>query len=215
VSESLQRPGVTAAAASAAAVLGRSLDLDAFRLAGGTALAWHLSHRLSEDLDFFSFVPGAIDDGRRSSLTAALEPIADGGSIRSGDRTLHARVAGCSVSFFEVQGRWFDPSLPVSEGIALASVHEIAAMKLVAVMTRCAKKDFYDLVAIADRGISLPEMVDCGHRMYTGFAEALPHLRRSLGYFDEAESDPDPVSTTGATWPAIKRRVESLRRDFR
>jgi hypothetical protein len=86
-------------------------------------------------------------------------------------------------------------------------------MKLVAVMTRCAKKDFYDLVAIADYGISLPQMIDYGHRMYAGFGDALPHLRRALGYFDEAESDPDPVSTTRATWPAVKRRVESLRRE--
>jgi hypothetical protein len=211
MSEPLQRPGVAAAAACAAVTLGRSVDLQSFRLAGGTALAWHLGHRLSEDLDFFSFIPHAVDG---PDLAAALEPIADGGSIRSGDRTLHARVAGCSVSFFEVEGRWFDPPVSVCEGMALASVHEIAAMKLVAVMTRCAKKDFYDLVAIAEHGLSLPEMVDCGRRMYTGFAEALPHLRRSLGYFDEAESDPDPVSTTGATWPAVKRAVESLCRSF-
>jgi hypothetical protein len=210
VSESLQRPGVTPAAVSAAAVIGRSLNVESFRLAGGTALAWHLGHRLSEDLDFFSFVPGSID----ARLHAALEAISERDSVRAGERTLHARVAGCSVSFFEVEGRWFDPSQPVVEGFDLASIHEIAAMKLVAVMTRCAKKDFYDLVAISERGISLSEMIECGHRMYEGFGAALPHLHRSLGYFDEAETDPDPVGTTGATWRDVKARIERLRRDL-
>lgn len=210
MSESLRRQGITEAAVAASVVLGRSLKLESFRLAGGTALAWHLGHRLSEDLDFFSFVPGSVDP----PLQTALETISDRGSVRAGERTLHARVAGCSVSFFEVDGRWFDPSHSVSEGLELASVREIAAMKLVAVMTRCAKKDFYDLAAITERGISLPEMIDCGRCMYEGFDAALPHLYRSLGYFDEAETDPDPVSTTGATWPVVKQKVERLRRDF-
>jgi hypothetical protein len=82
------------------------------------------------------------------------------------------------VSFFGVDGTWFDPAHQVSEGFGLASIREIAAMKLVAVMTRCAKKDFYDLVAIAESGISLADMVSCGRRMYHGFGEALAHLRR-------------------------------------
>ena len=46
---------MTVAAGDAAAVLGAAVDLARFRLAGGTALAWHLGHRLSEDLDFFTF----------------------------------------------------------------------------------------------------------------------------------------------------------------
>jgi len=210
VSESLQRPGVTSAAVSAAAVIGRSLNLESFRLAGGTALAWHLGHRLSEDLDFFSFVPGSID----ARLHAALEAISERDSVRASDRTLHSRIAGCSVSFFEVEGRWFDPPHPVAEGFELASVHEIAAMKLVAVMTRCAKKDFYDLVAISEHGVSLTEMIDCGRRMYDGFDAALPHLYRALGYFDAAESDPDPVSAKATGWPVVKKKITRLRQDF-
>lgn len=210
MSESLQRPGVTPAAVSAAAVLGRSLNLESFRLAGGTALAWHLGHRLSEDLDFFSFIPQSIGP----ILQDALQTISEDGSVRTGERTLHARVSGCSVSFFEVEGRWFDSPHTISEGFGLASVREIAAMKLVAVMTRCAKKDFYDLAAISERGILLPEMIDCGRRMYDGFDAALPHLYRSFGYFDEAESDPDPVSTTGTGWRAVKEKIARLRQDF-
>lgn len=180
VSESLRRPGVVPAAADAAAVLAVSINLDPFRLAGGTALAWHLGHRLSEDLDFFSFSPGAI---QTAGVAQSIEVIAEPGSVRVSERTLHARVKGCSVSFFEVEGRWFDPLQRVAEGFTIASVPEIGAMKLVAVMTRCAKKDFYDLVAIAEHGVRLRQMVEDACRMYPGFIEALPHLLRSLAYF--------------------------------
>jgi hypothetical protein len=89
-------------------------------------------------------------------------------------------------------------------------LREIAAMKLVAVMTRCAKKDFYDLVAIAEHGIPIPQMVNAARRMYDGFDAALPHLRRALAYFEEAEADPDPLSTTGITWGEVKIRTRRM-----
>lgn len=211
MTDSLRRPGVTSAAAGAARILAASVDLEPFRLAGGTALAWHLGHRLSEDVDFFSFDSRAI---HASGVARSIEAIADPGSIHEDERTLHARIAGCSVSFFEIDGRWIDPPVRVVEGLSLATVLEVAAMKLVAVMTRCAKKDFYDLVAIDDHGITISRMVDAAQRMYAGFDAALPHLRRSLAYFDEAETDPDPVSTRGITWPEVKRRVTMIARDL-
>lgn len=215
MTDSIHRPGVHPAAADAAARLGSSIDLADFRLAGGTALAWHLGHRVSVDLDFFSFTAGTLDPTPAAELADALKRIDPAGkSFDVGDRTIHGRIGECHVSFFQVEGGWFDSPVRVTEQIGLASVPELAAMKLVAVMTRCAKKDFYDLVAIAETGMTLPEMVAGARRMYAGFDQALPHLRRSIVYFDEAEADPDPVSTTGATWPAVKRAMEALARDL-
>ena len=127
---------------------------------------------------------------------------------------MHARVRGCSVSFFDVAGRWLDDPVQVAEGFSLATVAEIAAMKLVAVMTRCAKKDFFDLVAIGESGITLQQMVNAARRMYDGFDAALPHLRRALVYFDEAETDPDPLSTSGLAWDDVKRRIQRMSAGF-
>lgn len=213
MTESIRRPGVHPSAADAAARLGSSIDLTQFRLAGGTALAWHLGHRVSVDLDFFSFTPGTLDPPSAAELVDALRGIDPAGeSFHLGERTIHGRVGGCHVSFFQVEGTWFSPPVRVAEQIDLATVPELAAMKLVAVMTRCAKKDFYDLAAIAETGMTLPDMVAGARRMYAGFDQALPHLRRSLVYFEEAEADPDPVSNTGISWAAVKLGMEVLAR---
>lgn len=213
MSETIRRSGVHPDAAAAAVILGSAIDLGDFRLAGGTALAWHLGHRISVDLDFFSFTSGVLDSTRTSALVEALHRIdVTGEPFHLSDRTIHGKVGACHVSFFQVEGSWFDQPRRVHEGIDLATVPELAAMKLVAVMTRCAKKDFYDLVAVSEAGLTLPEMVAGARQMYVGFDQALPHLRRALVYFDEAETDPDPVSTTGATWPSVKRSMEALAR---
>lgn len=214
MSASIHKPGVDPNAAVVATLLGNSLDLEGFRLAGGTALAWHLGHRISEDLDFFSFTPGVLDTQRIEEITKTLRRLDPNAERQVSERTIHGSINGCRVSFFEVEGAWFDSPLRLQEGIDLATVPELAAMKLVAVMTRCAKKDFYDLTAIARSGLSLGQMVECGRRMYAGFDQALPHLRRALVYFEEAESDPDPVTIAGMTWPTVKREMQAMARDF-
>jgi hypothetical protein len=123
-------------------------------------------------------------------------------------------VAGYKVSFFEVSARWITPPIRVREGFDLASVMDVAAMKLVAVMTRCAKKDFFDIVAIEDAGVSAREMYDAGSRMYPGFSDARSHLLRSLMYFDEAETGPDPLGARGISWGAVKQRMRVIARSL-
>jgi hypothetical protein len=174
-------------------------------------LAWHLGHRLSEDLDFFSFIPDTLDDAGCTALVAELRRIQpDGEPFRSGERTVHGSVEGCRVSFFEITGGWLAPPTRVAEALDLATVEEIAAMKLVAVMPRCAKKDFFDLAAIAGRGMTMRAMVDAGRRMFPGFDQPRDHLRRALVYFDEAELDPGPILLTPMRWPAVKTAIQTL-----
>ncbi len=213
IAPSISRQGVLPAAAAAAARLGPTVDLDGFRLAGGTALAWHLGHRVSVDLDFFTFDPRRLDASGAERLAAQLLLSAPHARVlKADDQTVHGVVADCKVSFFAVSARWIAPPVRVREGFDLASVLDVAAMKLVAVMTRCTKKDFFDIVAIEDAGVSAREMYDAGSRMYPGFSEARSHLVRSLTYFDEAETDPDPLAFRGISWSAVEQRMRVIAR---
>lgn len=213
IAPSISRPGVLPAAAAAAARLGSTVDLDGFRLAGGTALAWHLGHRISEDLDFFTFDPHRLDATGADRLATQLRLVDPPARVlKASEQTVHGVLADCKVSFFELSARWIDPPVRVREGFDVASVLDVAAMKLVAVMTRCAKKDFFDIVAIEDAGISAREMYEAGTRMYPGFSVARSHLVRSLVYFDEAEADPDPLGFRRISWSAVKQRMRVIAR---
>lgn len=112
-----RRPGVLPAAADAAALIGAAVDLNGFRLAEGTALAWHLAHRVSEDLDFFTFEPGVVTGTRMLALTLALARVAQPGTIDDRiDRTVHARAGDCKLSFFQLAAAWQQAPIPCRKG---------------------------------------------------------------------------------------------------
>jgi hypothetical protein len=197
--------------------LGGACDLTGYRLAGGTALAWEYGHRRSDDLDFFTRVPGLLSTTEQQRIAADLRALDPNASIDiSQPRTIHAVVRGCRVSVFGLGGRWLSPAVQVAEGFGIATVEEIAAMKLIAVSTRSAKKDFFDLHALYYRGFS-------GDRMFAALGGLHPgeidrevgeHVVRALTDFSDAELDPDPIILDGTTWDDARRAAECLAADL-
>jgi hypothetical protein len=205
---SIDRPAVSRAAVRLAGPLGGRCELSAYRLAGGTALAWELGHRRSDDLDFFTRVPDLPDAAEQRRIAADLRALdADAWIDVSQPRTLHAVVLGCRLSVFGVGGRWLSPAVQVAEGFGIATVEEIAAMKMIAVSTRSAKKDFFDIHALYERGYSGPRMFDVLSGMHPGEIDidVGRHVVRALTDFGDAELDPDPVVLDGTTWREVKR----------
>jgi hypothetical protein len=115
-----------------------------FYLAGGTALALQLGHRRSVDFDWFREDPigdplRLAADLRAAGLRFETDRVEKG--------TLHGRASGVRVSFLEYGYPLLKPLREV-EGLRLAALEDIAAMKLAAVAQRGSKKDFVDVFAL-------------------------------------------------------------------
>lgn len=193
---SLDRPSVSRPAVALAGPLGASCDLSGYRLAGGTALAWALGHRRSDDLDFFTRIAGFLDAAEQERIARVLRKLDDKAQVDvSQPHTIHAVVRDCRVSFFGIGGCWLSDPVPVAEGVGLATVEEIAAMKLIAVSTRSARKDFFDLHALAGRGHSAEAMFSALRGMYPDQIDLDVglHITRALTDFGDAELDPEPI----------------------
>lgn len=96
----------------------------------------------------------------------------------------------------------------------LASVDDVAAMKMVAIQTRSAKKDFYDLHALKRHGYGAQRLYDLARSATPVIdAEVAHHLVRCLMDFTDAEMDPDPISLDGTTWDMARRSAEQLSND--
>ena len=99
-----------------------------FYLAGGTGLALHLGHRFSEDLDLFSPDETAVGPDQRDGLRLLLD---DPSLVITYDKdgTFVANWQDVGVSFFRLSLYPLVQQPVLLEGVPLATVFEIGAMK--------------------------------------------------------------------------------------
>lgn len=153
-------------------------------LAGGTAVAVYLNHRVSIDIDLFTgedFYSGPIVSFIGQNHTIEVTNIAE-------RDTLIAIVDNINLSLFQYPYPLVKPLVTNNEwSIHLASPEDIAAMKVVAIAQRGIAKDFVDLKALMSAyGISLDDLMEMVQKKYKVSEEYRYQIHRSLVYFDDA-----------------------------
>lgn len=179
--------------------------LQNFYLAGGTAAALQLGHRVSEDLDFFSREIFSVD-----RLISRLQTRGELLTDKKLADTLLASFGGTRVSFFYYPYGLLN-SFVGFEGVNLASLIDIACMKIDAISSRGIKRDFVDLFYIAkNQGQSLSDILVLFQKKYQGINYNLNHIKKSLVYFDTADNDLNPnMLIQNFSWPEIKTFFET------
>lgn len=120
-----------------------------FYLTGGTALAaFYLRHRVSDDLDFFSY--DDIDSIFIHDLANKIKNFLDASETRFSrlyDRNQFFYLSGGEEVKIEFTKYPFSQLEPVNnfEGLFVDSEHDVAVNKLAAVLDRFDPKDFVDL----------------------------------------------------------------------
>ncbi|MDN5343939.1 MAG: hypothetical protein PWQ18_50 [Clostridia bacterium] len=172
--------------------------LQDFYLAGGTALALHLGHRLSEDLGFFS--PASIDT---LMLKQRLDELGDFQLLEEKWGTLHGIFQETKVSFLYYKYPLLLAPV-VFKGCPVAMPEDIAPMKIEAIASRGSKKDFFDLYFITREIAGLQHCLDFYRRKFTEVNFNLYHVLKSLTYFADAEKKKDPVLLRRVSWDGVK-----------
>ena len=168
------------------------------RLVGGTALALQLGHRNSVDLDFFGSIQGTSDEIRDVlSENHTLTIIKESKNINI------YQVDGIKVDIVNYRYQWID-NLVQEDGLFLAGVKDIAAMKISAIIGRGTKKDFIDLYFLL-RQFSLQEMLNLYLQKYPDGSMFI--AMKSLTYFEDAEPDPMPVMFDEVNWDSVKAGI--------
>ncbi|MBD1210728.1 MAG: nucleotidyl transferase AbiEii/AbiGii toxin family protein [Ignavibacteria bacterium] len=172
-------------------------------LVGGTALALYVGHRMSEDLDIF--MPKGFDVEALAQEIKALanRTEAEFAETERAKNTLSARIGTTKTDIITFAYPMLAP-VQEQDGIRLASLPDIAAMKLSAIVGRGAKKDFWDIHYLLTL-VSLPEMLEYFSTKFR--TRDTMHVLRALTYFDDAELMPDPIALTPVTWSSVKRDV--------
>jgi hypothetical protein len=171
-----------------------------FYLAGGAGLALRLGHRRSADLDFFHRT-----DFPTTPLRRTIEALPGCRVEDEREGTLHALIGGVPVSFLAYPYPLVDPLEPLAAGLPVASLRDIGAMKLSAIVARGTRRDFVDLYALCRAGVTLRNLFDA-FQQKAGKAAYNPHLMgKALVYFVDAEKHPMPDLLVPVQWDDVKR----------
>lgn len=174
--------------------------LDNARLVGGTALALQLGHRKSIDLDFFGKI-----DCEAELLRDAIKGIASLTILKESPHIHIYIVDGIKVDIVDYKYPWLD-DVVVEQEIRMASIRDIAAMKITAVIGRGTKKDFIDIAFLLHH-FSLEEILDFYAAKYSDGSVFM--AMKSLAYFDDAESEPMPDMIVNQSWEQAKEHILS------
>ena len=177
------------------------------RLVGGTALALQLGHRMSVDLDIF----GHWDLNR--NLEAEFSKV--------GTTEKHSGAVDAKLQFFDVAGvkidcvtydafPWLETPIE-EEGVRLAGISDIAAMKVNAITNRGTRKDFVDMTFLL-RTNTMKQIFKWYRQKYPTANPAL--AVRSLVYFVDAEEQPMPRMLVPFDWEVAKDEIRAAVRSL-
>lgn len=169
-------------------------------LAGGTALALMMGNRKSLDLDFFTtvanFEPAEVLDYFTENKDWETEI--------NKKNTIYAKLFNAKVSFIA-----YPFFIPKNNYVKYGSINvlqptDVAVMKIIAISQRGKKRDFFDLYWCAINLEPLENTIRKLPEQYPSVAHDYHHILKSLVYFDDAESDPEPEIFFKADWQKVK-----------
>lgn len=188
----------------------KSRIADEFYLAGGTALALQLGHRLSIDLDFFSPTQNDVP-----ALSGALQDALKDSSPKLADSSwgnLVFLAGDVRVGFYGYGYKLVKPLLKI-EGFSLASVQDIALMKMDALLARASRKDFHDLYAICQR-MELRELLNLAPEKYPDARDFEAQVVKHMTYFDRAEQETSVPLIEQVEWKTVKAWFRKQAKDL-
>ena len=182
-------------------------------LYGGTAITLRLGHRDSVDFDFFTQAP--LD---RAAIQAALPFVARSTSLQDQGNTWvvlapcgNAAREHVKVSFFGsiAFGRVGEPELTDDGVLLVASLADLMATKVKVVLQRAQAKDYRDVAAMVNAGVSLPHGLAAARLLFGPNFQPSESLK-ALVYFDDGDLKEVLTDTEKATLINAVKSVRDL-----
>ena len=186
-------------------VLTRDQNLADFFLVGGTALSLQIGHRISIDIDLFS--KKSFDHNKLLEYLSVeygfVQDFIEKNTIKGQIKTTKTDLITHAYALVK--------ELQTIEGIRMASLEDISAMKLNAVSGNGTRlKDFVD-VAFLSRYLSLTQMMEAYEHKYATRNPVM--IAKSLLYYNDINFN-ESVQLMNAkySWKLIEKRLREMER---
>ena len=178
-----------------------------FYLVGGTSLSLRLGHRKSIDIDLFT-------NASYGSLDFSVYENFFQNNYKYYDCTDKTDIVGFGRSYYigesednniKVDLFYHDEIInpcDVIDGIRIASLADVTAMKVDVVSRGGRKKDFWDLHELLNT-YTIPEMLELHKKRYE-YTHDREQIIADFVDFSSADKDIDPICLKGKEWKLIK-----------
>jgi predicted nucleotidyltransferase component of viral defense system len=189
----------------------------AFRLVGGTSLSLQLGHRMSDDIDLFTDAAyGSIDFKMIDSYLKEIFPYTEFSNIEPVGMGKSYAVGNSNREAVKLDVYYADTFIREAlnvQGIRMATIEDVIAMKIDVIQRGGRKKDFWDLHELLDK-YPLKQMLLL-HAERHPYNHDADLILNNLKSFDKADNDFDPICLNGKYWEIIKLDlVEALNNHY-
>jgi hypothetical protein len=188
------------------AILGKSGLLKSAYLAGGTALALQIGHRFSLDFDFFT--PQELNENILVQRIKKIIPDFKLERMEWGTILGNIKKTRFSLFFYNYPLLFNTRDF---EGIKIADIRDIAAMKIAAIADRGTKRDFVDLYFLIEKEniLSLEKALELYDKKFKLLKQNKMHILKSLCYFEDAEKGKMPKMIKDVSWKEVKKKFKN------
>lgn len=155
--------------------------LHKYVLVGGSALTLHICHRKSEDLDFFTYE----DNFNKKEILEFIKGFETKEIINQTDEQIDLLLDGVKVTFFNAKWSFLKPQK--IKQFNLASIEQIAAMKVNVLFLRAKYRDYYDIYFLTKECLSLRDIFKASEPIVEGVTFKM--FAVALVYTDDIEDD--------------------------
>lgn len=171
-------------------------------LAGGSGVAAHLGHRVSNDIDLF----GPIDGVELQQIADELVERLGVRVVSQTDASVTLMRGDLAIDIVRYAYPLMEPITSFAGAVGVAGLRDLGAMKLSAIANRGIRRDFWDVFEICASGLTLLDLIQSYQARFGVRQADVYHVIRCLTYFDDAEADPLlPRGLTLTRWEEIKR----------
>ena len=179
--------------------------LSEMRLVGGTSLALQIGHRKSIDIDLFGNLSAEYEN-----LIDELKTLGEVVPLKNSKNIHSLLINNIKVDIVNYEYKWLSNKI-TNDNIHLATIEDIAAMKLNAIIGRGSKKDFIDLFFIL-KDYSLATIMGFYTKKYNDVSTFL--VLKSLTYFEDADIEEMPFMFNNITWQAVKDNIKKAHASY-
>ena len=191
---------------------------DDFVLVGGTALSLQLGHRISVDIDLFTandYGSMNLEDIKNAltttfSYTDHLETL-NGRSLGYSVYVGNSRAERVKLDLFYTED--FITPIVQQDGLRMASLQDIAAMKMQAIVNNKRKKDFWDIYELLDY-FTLEELIQFGLQR-NPYTLTENDILNSLCHSAELKQDNIITCLKGNFWELIVEDLRTIAEQYR